>query len=201
MRIGLAGATWMDLHYHRAWVRTEGFTNEVFQSRPVIGISNSWSVLTNCNVQLRLVAEAVKRGVWQAGGFPLEFPTMSLGEALMKPTAMLYRNLMSMDVEETIRANPIDGVVMLAGCDKTVPANLMGAASCNVPALMITGGPMLNGHWRKQRDRRQRCLAHQRRTARRTGHRRRSSGSGKLHGTQRRTLHGNGNGFDDGVHG
>jgi dihydroxy-acid dehydratase len=138
----------VDGFLHRAWVRTEGFTNEVFQGRPVIGISNSWSELTNCNVHLRLVAEAVKRGVWQAGGFPLEFPTMSLGEALMKPTAMLYRNLMSMDVEETIRANPIDGVVMLAGCDKTVPANLMGAASCNVPALMITGGPMLNGHWR-----------------------------------------------------
>src|SRR5207237_3798372 len=110
---------------HRAWVKTEGFTYEVFKGRPVIGISNSWSELPNCNAHRRLVAEAVKRGVWQAGGFPLEFPTMSLGEALMKPTAMLYRNLMSMDVEETIRANPIDGVVMLAGCDKTVPANLM----------------------------------------------------------------------------
>jgi len=140
----------VDGFLHRAWVRTEGFTNEVFQGRPVIGISNSWSELTNCNAHLRLVAEAVKRGVWQAGGFPLEFPTMSLGEALMKPTAMLYRNLMAMDVEETIRANPIDGVVMLAGCDKTVPANLMGAASVNVPALMITGGPMLNGHWRNR---------------------------------------------------
>lgn len=140
----------VDGFLHRAWVKTEGFTDEVFKNRPVIGISNSWSELTNCNAHLRLVAEAVKRGVWQAGGFPLEFPTMSLGEALMKPTAMLYRNLMSMDVEETIRANPIDGVVMLAGCDKTVPANLMGAASVNVPALMITGGPMLNGHWRNR---------------------------------------------------
>jgi dihydroxy-acid dehydratase len=140
----------VDGFLHRAWVKTEGFTDEVFRGRPVIGISNSWSELTNCNAHLRLVAEAVKRGVWQAGGFPLEFPTMSLGEALMKPTAMLYRNLMSMDVEETIRANPIDGVVMLAGCDKTVPANLMGAASVNVPALMITGGPMLNGHWRNR---------------------------------------------------
>ncbi len=140
----------VDGFLHRAWVKTEGFTDEVFKGRPVIGISNSWSELTNCNAHLRLVADAVKRGVWQAGGFPLEFPTMSLGEALMKPTAMLYRNLMSMDVEETIRANPIDGVVMLAGCDKTVPANLMGAASVNVPALMITGGPMLNGRWRNR---------------------------------------------------
>ena len=140
----------VDGFLHRAWVKTEGFTDEVFRGRPVIGISNSWSELTNCNAHLRLVAEAVKRGVWQAGGFPLEFPTMSLGEALMKPTAMLYRNLMAMDVEETIRANPIDGVVMLAGCDKTVPANLMGAASVNVPAIMVTGGPMLNGHWRNK---------------------------------------------------
>jgi dihydroxy-acid dehydratase len=140
----------VDGFLHRAWVKTEGFTDEVFRGRPVIGISNSWSELTNCNAHLRLVADAVKRGVWQAGGFPLEFPTMSLGEALMKPTAMLYRNLMSMDVEETIRANPIDGVVMLAGCDKTVPANLMGAASVNVPSLMITGGPMLNGQWRNR---------------------------------------------------
>jgi len=144
------GGRGVDSFLHRAWLKTEGFSNEVFKGRPVIGISNSWSELTNCNAHLRLVAEAVKRGVWQAGGFPLEFPTMSLGESLMKPTAMLYRNLMSMDVEETIRANPIDGVVMLAGCDKTVPANLMGAASVNVPALMVTGGPMLNGHWRNK---------------------------------------------------
>ena len=140
----------VDGFLHRAWLKTEGFTDEAFRGRPVIGISNSWSELTNCNAHLRQVAEAVKRGVWQAGGFPLEFPTMSLGEALMKPTAMLYRNLMAMDVEETIRANPIDGVVMLAGCDKTVPANLMGAASVNVPAIMVTGGPMLNGHWRNK---------------------------------------------------
>ena len=132
---------------HRAWIRTQGFTREVFQDRPVIGIANSWSELNNCNAHLRIVAEAVKRGVWQAGGFPLEFPTISLGEMLMKPTAMLYRNLMAMDVEESIRGYPIDGVVMLGGCDKTVPAALMGAASANVPALMLTGGPMLNGNW------------------------------------------------------
>ena len=132
---------------HRSWIRTQGFTREVFQGRPVIGIANSWSELNNCNAHLRIVAEAVKRGVWQAGGFPLEFPTISLGEMLMKPTAMLYRNLMAMDVEESIRGYPIDGVVMLGGCDKTVPAALMGAASANVPALMLTGGPMLNGNW------------------------------------------------------
>ena len=132
---------------HRAWVKTEGFSSEVFDGRPVIGIGNSWSEFTNCNAHLRAVAEAVKRGVWQAGGFPLEFPTISLGENLMKPTTMLYRNLMAMDIEESIRGYPMDGVVLLAGCDKTVPAGLMGAASCNLPTLMITGGPMLNGHW------------------------------------------------------
>ncbi len=132
---------------HRAWIRSEGFTEEVFKGRPVIGIANSWSELNNCNSHLRTVAEAVKRGVWQAGGFPLEFPVISLGEALMKPTAMLYRNLMAMDVEENIRGYPLDGVVMLGGCDKTVPAPLMGAASANIPSLMVTGGPMLNGHW------------------------------------------------------
>lgn len=140
----------LDGFLHRAWMKTEGFSDELFRGRPVIGIGNSWSEFTNCNVHLRQVAEAVKRGVWQAGGFPLEFPTISLGEALMKPTAMLYRNLMAMDVEESIRGNPIDGVVLLAGCDKTVPAGLMGAASVNLPTLMITGGPMLNGHWRNQ---------------------------------------------------
>ena len=137
----------IDALMHRAWIRSEGFTKEVFQGRPVIGIANSWSELNNCNAHLRIVAEAVKRGVWQAGGFPMEFPTISLGEMLMKPTAMLYRNLMAMDVEESIRGYPLDGVVMLGGCDKTVPAALMGAASANVPALMLTGGPMLNGHW------------------------------------------------------
>lgn len=138
----------IDALMHRAWIRTEGFSKELFQGRPVIGIANSWSELTNCNAHLRIVAEAVKRGVWQAGGFPMEFPTISLGEMLMKPTAMLYRNLMAMDVEESIRAYPLDGVVMLGGCDKTVPAALMGAASTNIPALMLTGGPMLNGHWK-----------------------------------------------------
>jgi len=133
---------------HRAWLRAEGFSERVFQEKPVIGICNSWSELNNCNAHLRQVAEAVKRGVWAAGGFPLEFPTISLGEMLMKPTTMLYRNLMAMDVEECITSYPLDGVVLLAGCDKTTPAQLMGAASSDIPAIMVTGGPMLRGMWR-----------------------------------------------------
>lgn len=133
---------------HRSWMRNQGFGDEVFDGRPVIGIANSWSELTPCNAHLREVAEAVKRGVWQAGGFPLEFPTMSLGEPLMRPTTMLFRNLMAMEVEETIRANPLDGVVLLSGCDKTTPAQLMGAASVDLPTIMVTGGPMLNGKFR-----------------------------------------------------
>ena len=132
-------------------MRSEGFTADIFENRPVIGICNSWSELNNCNVHLKGVAEAVKRGVWRAGGFPLEFPTISLGEMLMKPTTMLYRNLMSMDVEESIRANPIDGVVLLCGCDKTTPAQIMGAASADVPAIVVTGGPMLSGQWRDRK--------------------------------------------------
>ena len=132
----------------RAWLRAEGFSSEVFEGRPVIGICNSWSELNNCNAHLRTVAEAVKRGVWAAGGFPLEFPTISLGEVFMRPTSMLYRNLMAMDVEESIRANPLDGVVLLCGCDKTTPAQLMGAASADIPAIMVPGGPMLSGQWR-----------------------------------------------------
>jgi dihydroxy-acid dehydratase len=133
---------------YRTWMRAEGFTPEVFDGRPVIGIANSWSELTPCNSHLRGIAEAVKRGVWQAGGFPLEFPTMSLGEPIMRPTAMLFRNLMAMEVEETLRANPLDAVVLLSGCDKTTPAMLMAAASVDLPAIMVTGGPMLNGKFR-----------------------------------------------------
>jgi dihydroxy-acid dehydratase len=135
----------------RAWMRAEGFNADVFQNKPVIGICNSWSELNNCNAHLRTVAEAVKRGVWAAGGFPLEFPTISLGEMFMRPTTMLYRNLMAMDVEECIRAHPIDGVVLLCGCDKTTPAQLMGAASADVPAIVVPGGPMLSGQWRDRR--------------------------------------------------
>jgi len=144
------GRSDLDGFVHRSWLKSEGFSDVVFDGRPVIGIANSWSELTNCNAHLRQVAEAVKRGVWSAGGFPLEFPTISLGEVLMKPTTMLFRNLMSMDVEECIRAYPLDAVVLLSGCDKTTPAMLMGAASADVPAVMVTGGPMLSGKWRAE---------------------------------------------------
>jgi L-arabonate dehydrase len=142
------GAAGKDGFLHRSWVRAEGFTPEVFDGRPVIGIANSYSELTPCNSHLRELAAAVKRGVWQAGGFPLEFPTMSLGESLIRPTAMLFRNLMAMEVEESIRANPLDGVVLLCGCDKTTPAMLMAAASVDLPAIVVTGGPMLNGRFK-----------------------------------------------------
>ena len=140
----------LDGFVHRSWIKAEGFSDLMFDGRPVIGIANSWSELTNCNVHLRQVAEAVKRGVLSAGGFPMEFPTISLGEVLMKPTTMLFRNLMAMDVEECLRAYPLDGVVLLSGCDKTTPAMLMGAASADIPAIMVTGGPMLRGKWRTE---------------------------------------------------
>ncbi len=133
---------------HRSWTKNQGFPDHLFDGRPVIGICNTWSELTPCNAHFRRIAEHVKRGIYEAGGFPLEFPVTSLGENLMRPTAMLFRNLASMDVEETIRANPIDGVVLLVGCDKTTPACLMGAASCDLPSLAISGGPMLNGKFR-----------------------------------------------------
>src|SRR5579885_3593981 len=126
---------------HRASLHAEGLSRDAVGGRPVVGICNSWSELVNCNLHFRGLAGAVKRGVLAAGGLPLEFPTISLGENLMKPSAMLYRNLMSMDVEESIRSNPLDAVVLIGGCDKTVPAQLMGAASANVPAIALTGGP------------------------------------------------------------
>jgi dihydroxy-acid dehydratase len=132
---------------HRAWMRSQGFTPEVFDGRPVIGIATTWSELAPCNVHLHRVAESVKRGVWQAGGFPLEFPAMALGETLLRPTAMLYRNLLAMEAEELIRANPLDGVVLLSGCDKTTPGLLMAASSVGLPAIMVTGGPMLSGKY------------------------------------------------------
>jgi len=126
---------------HRAYLSSEGISRSAVAGRPVIGICNTWSELVNCNLHFRTLAQAVKRGVLQAGGLPLEFPTISLGEAFMKPTTMLYRNLMAMDVEETIRANPLDAVVLLGGCDKTIPATLMGAASVDLPTIMVTGVP------------------------------------------------------------
>ena len=133
---------------HRSALRTMGIDFAQFKDRPVIGIANSWSELNNCNMNLRDVAAAVRRGILAAGALPLEFPTISLGEEFMKPTAMLYRNLMAMDVEETLRANPLDGVVLLCNCDKTGPAQLMGAASANLPAIQVNGGPRSSGRWK-----------------------------------------------------
>jgi L-arabonate dehydrase len=133
---------------HRSWTQKPGYPADSLDGRPIIGICNTWSELTPCNSHFRELAEFVKRGVLEAGGFPLEFPVMSLGETQLRPTAMLFRNLASMDVEESIRGNPIDGVVLLMGCDKTTPALLMGAASCGLPTIGISGGPMLNGKFR-----------------------------------------------------
>src|SRR5687767_5169177 len=133
---------------HRSWLKNQGYPDDMFDGRPVIGICNTWSELTPCNGHFREIAEFVKRGVLEAGGFPLEFPVMSLGETQLKPTAMLFRNLASMDVEESIRGNPMDGVVLLMGCDKTTPSLLMGAASCDLPTIGISGGPMLSGRFR-----------------------------------------------------
>ena len=133
---------------HRSWLKNQGYPHDLFDGRPVIGICNTWSELTPCNGHFRELAEFVKRGVYEAGGFPLEFPVMSLGETQIRPTAMLFRNLASMDVEESIRGNPLDGVVLLMGCDKTTPSLLMGAASCDLPTIGLSGGPMLNGKFR-----------------------------------------------------
>jgi dihydroxy-acid dehydratase len=151
----LRSAEWFDAPgregiIHRSWMRNQGLPDHVFDGRPVIGICNTASELAPCNAHFDALAERVKRGVWEAGGFPVEFPVMSLGESLMRPSTMLFRNLASMDVEETIRANPIDGVVLLCGCDKTTPALLMGAASCDLPTMVVSGGPMLNGKFRGQ---------------------------------------------------
>jgi L-arabonate dehydrase len=130
---------------YRSWMKNQGIPEHEFQGKPIIGICNTWSELTPCNAHFRKIAEHVKKGVLEAGGFPVEFPVFSSGESNLRPTAMLTRNLASMDVEEAIRGNPVDAVVLLTGCDKTTPALLMGAASCDVPAIVVTGGPMLNG--------------------------------------------------------
>lgn len=149
----LRSASWFDRQdkngfYYRSWLKNRGFPQDQFDGRPVIGICNTWSELTPCNTHFRTLADHVRWGVLEAGGFPLEFPVMSLGETMLRPTAMLYRNLASMDVEESIRANPLDGVVLLMGCDKTTPALLMGAASVDVPSIGISAGPMLRGIYR-----------------------------------------------------
>lgn len=142
------GKTGKDGFIYRAWMKNQGIPDEYFQGKPVIGICNTWSELTPCNAHFRELAEFVKKGVIEAGGFPVEFPVMSLGETLIKPTAMLFRNLASMDVEESIRANPIDGVVLMCGCDKTTPSLVMGACSVDLPTLVISGGPMMKGKFK-----------------------------------------------------
>ncbi|HTE30965.1 MAG TPA: IlvD/Edd family dehydratase [Chryseolinea sp.] len=142
---GWFGKTGKDGFIYRAWMKNQGIPDYEFRGKPVIGICNTWSELTPCNAHFRELAESIKRGISEAGGFPVEFPVMSLGETLIKPTAMLYRNLASMDVEESIRANPIDGVVLMCGCDKTTPSLVMGACSVNIPTLVVSGGPMLTG--------------------------------------------------------
>src|SRR5690242_12421246 len=133
---------------HRSWMKNQGFPGDLFDGRPVIGICNTWSELTPCNHHFRKIAEHVKRGIYEAGGFPLEFPVFSCGESNLRPTAMLFRNLASMDVEEAIRGNPIDGVVLLVGCDKTTPSLVMGAASAVMATIAVAGGPMLNGEYK-----------------------------------------------------
>src|SRR6187399_565275 len=135
---------------YRSWMKNQGMPPDHFDGRPVIGICNTFSELTPCNAHFREHAESVKRGVLEAGGFPVEFPIMSLGETLLKPTAMLFRNLASMDAEESIRGNPIDGVVLLTGCDKTTPSTVMGASSVGLPTIVVPGGPMLNGRYKGQ---------------------------------------------------
>jgi len=144
------GATGRAGMLHRSWLRNQGYGHAVFDGRPVIGIATTWSELAPCNAHFDRLAEAVKRGVWQAGGFPLVFPVMATGESLIRPTAMYYRNLIALQAEELMRANPLDGVVLLSGCDKTTPGLLMAAASVDLPTIMVTGGPMLNGKYRGQ---------------------------------------------------
>ena len=132
---------------YRSWMKNQGYPAHQFKGKPVIGICNTWSEVTPCNGHFRDLAQSVKNGVYEAGGFPLEFPVMSLGETLIRPTAMLYRNLASMSVEESIRANPFDAIVLMTGCDKTTPSLIMGAASVDMPTIVVTGGPMLNGRY------------------------------------------------------
>ncbi len=142
------GGTGKNAIMHRSWMKNQGLPADTFDGRPIIGICNTWSELTPCNAHLRDLAERVKRGVYEAGGFPVEFPVFSTGESTLRPTAMMFRNLAAMDVEESIRGNPVDGVVLLGGCDKTTPSLLMGAASVDIPVILVSGGPMLNGKWR-----------------------------------------------------
>ena len=141
------GGTGRDAIYHRGWLKNQGYPNDLFDGRPVIGIMNTWSELTPCNGHLRELAEKVKAGVWEAGGFPVEVPAFSASENTFRPTAMMFRNLAALSIEEQMRGQPIDGAVLLVGCDKTTPSLLMAAASCNLPSIVVTGGPMLNGYF------------------------------------------------------
>lgn len=145
------GGTSRDHIYHRSWMKNQGLPADLFDGRPVIGICNTWSELTPCNAHLRDLAQRVKHGIYEAGGLPVEFPVFSTGESALRPTAMMFRNLAAMDVEEALRGNPLDGVVLMVGCDKTTPALLMGAASVDLPAIAVSGGPMLNGWFRGER--------------------------------------------------
>ncbi len=145
------GGTTKDAIYHRSWMKNQGLPADLFDGRPVIGICNTWSQLTPCNAHLRDLAERVAHGIYEAGGLPMEFPVLSPSESAFRPTAMMFRNLCAMDVEEALRGQPIDGVVLLAGCDKTTPALIMGAASVDIPAILVSGGPMLNGYFRGER--------------------------------------------------
>jgi len=181
---------------HRSWMRNQGHPDHMFNGKPVIGICNTWSDLTPCNAHLREFAEIVKRGVYEAGGFPLEFPVMSLGETLMKPSTMLWRNLASMDTEESIRANPIDGVVLLTGCDKTTPSTIMGACSVDLPTIVVPGGPMLNGYWKGKKSRLWNLdLATLRSLGQRRSYWSRSAGSRIMHEPKCRSLHDHGDCF------
>ena len=187
---------------HRSWMRNQGLPEDVFDGRPVIGICNTFSELTPCNAHFRTIAEHVKRGVWEAGGLPVEFPVTSTGESNMRPTAMLFRNLVAMDVEESIRANPIDGVVLLCGCDKTTPSLIMGAASCDLPALVVSRRPDAE----RQVSRRGHRLGHRRLAVQRGREGRHHEPEGvqrgrSLHVALGGPLHGHGHGLDHGVDG
>ncbi|QDA36112.1 dihydroxy-acid dehydratase (plasmid) [Paracoccus liaowanqingii] len=145
------GGTSRDVIYHRGWMKNQGYPHDLFDGRPIIGILNTWSDLTPCNGHLRELAEKVKAGVWEAGGFPVEVPVFSASENTFRPSAMMFRNLAALAIEETIRGQPMDGAVLLVGCDKTTPSLIMAAASCDIPSIVVTGGPMLNGHFRGER--------------------------------------------------
>ena len=196
------GGTSRDNIYHRGWMKNQGYPHDMFDGRPVIGILNTWSELNPCNAHLDNLAQKVKNGIYEAGGFPVEVPVFSVSESTFRPTAMMFRNLAAMAVEEQIRGQPIDGVVLLVGCDKTTPSLLMGAASCDIPAIIVTGGPMLNGHFRGERVGSGTHLL-KFSEAVKAGHHdgRGFSGGRGVHEPLRRVLQHNGDSLHDGEHG